>query len=924
MRGFLLLLLLSLISDSLWHEQIVYALEIQAPNSEIVGTEDLMGRWEYEQMLTADPQTGKVPENILKAERAFARKLELRTSRSRVSQLSYEAAGPFNVGGRTRAVAFDVRDEQVILAGGVSGGIWKSIDGGSSWVRKSDPENRNSVTCLVQDTRPGKEDIWYHGTGEIVGNSARGGGAPFRGNGIYKSTDNGESWFPLLSTQDSDPQVFNSQFQYIWNIVVNTENPDEDEVLVAAYGGILRSVDGGETWELEIGQELFNLPDFIDLNESTAPFYTSISQSANGTFYATLSTQSSSDQLSAEGGIYISADGREWENISPPEEGDSYRRIVIGNSLSNPETTYFLVDSGGVVIVRHDLIQFDENDTIQTFEVRNTPSFETDQGAFNTQGSYNMMIRVHPQNPNIVFAGGTNLYRSTDGFATSENIDWVGGYNPNENPSVYPNHHPDQHDLLFYPSNPNRVLSASDGGLIVSLDGTADSVSWQSMNNGFITSQFYTIAQSKIDNDPTLIGGMQDNGTDLTTSAGLSSWRPVINGDGSYAATTNNNSLWYASFQRGQILRLTFDDDYRITSFGRVDPEGLVRKAGSAFLFITPFVLDPLNQNRMFLAGGNHLYFNGNVTQIPGGSQIPTSLGWEQITEAPLAGGVYSALEMSWDGQVLYFGSSAGQVFKLTNNSQSFNFQIEEITASVFPANAYVSCISVNPENRDHLLVIFSNYEVHSIFESTDGGESFVNVSGNLEEFFDGTGAGPSVRWGELIPTTAGVKYFVGTSAGLYATEGTNGPSTTWIKESTDKLGSAVIPMMDYRPGDGRLVIATHGNGVFTTQIPDFKRIAHPSQEGSGFQLLAAYPNPFEDGTKIRFEIPQDDIVRIDVFSSKGEFINNLLWAPQFAGVNEISWDGTNTSGTSLSNGIYFYRIQYRDKMQSGRLILRR
>ena len=200
--------------------------------------------------------------------------------------------------GRTRAVAFDVRDENVILAGGVSGSIWKSVDGGISWTRKSDPENRNSITCLVQDTRPGKEDTWYHGTGEIVGNSARGGGAPFRGDGIYKSTDNGESWDLLVSTQDSDPSVFNSQFQYIWDIEINPGNLAQDEVLIAAFGGILRSVDGGDSWEVVLGQKLFDLPDTANLNNTDASFFTSLERSVDNVFYAGLSTEAAEDRLS--------------------------------------------------------------------------------------------------------------------------------------------------------------------------------------------------------------------------------------------------------------------------------------------------------------------------------------------------------------------------------------------------------------------------------------------------------------------------------------------------------------------------------------------------------------------------------------------------------------------------------------------------
>ncbi len=924
MRKTLLILIVTLLTGDLhrsYHP--VYTIDVKDAPSEIAGREDLMGRIEYMQMLTADPSTGLIPSGIRKAELLFDKKLASQTIGLRTQALDIESAGPNNVGGRTRAVAFDVRDENIILAGGVSGGVWKSIDGGSTWVRKSNPLNRNSVTCIVQDIRPGREDTWYHGTGEIVGNSARGGAAPFRGDGIYKSIDNGESWEPLASTQ-SDPQTFNNQFQYIWNIEINPTNLIEDEVLVAAFGGILRSLDGGNTWQVELGQELFNLGESADLNESNASFYTSLERSDNNVFYATLSTASATEENSPEAGLYYSANGSNWNEITPLTEESQYRRTVIGSSPSNPDVTYFMIDSNPIFILEHRLSQINNPDRINGFDPqpRVVPNFGGTLGDLDTQGSFNMMIRVHPEDENIVFVGGTNLYRSTDAFRTFESIDWIGGYNPEGGSSVYLNHHPDQHDLLFLPSNADVALSASDGGLRKTTDVVADSVMWESSNNGFVTSQFFTIAQSKLPGDDVLIGGMQDNGTDLSRG-GSTFWNGIIGGDGGFAATTRNNTLWFASFQRGQTLRLTLKDNSALTSFARVDPGGLVADAGSLYLFINPFALDPTNENRMFCAGGNHLYFHPNISQIPGGSQTPTSIGWKRVNSEPLASGLVSAIEVSFNGEKVYYGTTTGEVFRLDNADNEAIFELNQINSSLFPEGAYVSSIAVNPEDDQHLVVVFSNYSVPSIFESTNGGVSFTDISGSLEENTDGTGNGPSVRWAEIIPTNSGNLFLVGTSIGLFSTTSTSG-NTLWVKESAGTLGSAVVTMMDYRPLDGRLVIATHGNGVFTTSIPDFKQINSAEPEDESFQLIAAFPNPFLESTQLRYSIPEDGEVRIDILSSNGGLINTILWGPQFAGTNTVTWDGNNSSGTSLANGIYFYRIQYNGQSKSGRLLLRR
>ncbi len=921
-----LLLSVLLLGDSIHGHSPGYFIQISDAPSEVEGKEDLIGRNEYLKLLTVDPKTGLIPPNIRFEELKFDQKLQQVTAAFRTQQLPVKSVGPTNVGGRTRAVAFDVRDENIILAGGVSGGVWKSVNGGVSWTKKSDPENRNSVTCIVQDTRSGREDTWYHGTGEIVGNSTRGGGAPFRGDGIFKSTDNGENWNPIASTQNDNPNLFNSQFQYIWNIEINPENLAQDEILVATFGGILRSTDGGNSWNVVLGQELFNLSESVNLNESNASFYTSLERSESNVFYAAFSTLTPSDEISPEAGLYYSENGTTWNDITPFTSSSSYARTVIGTSPSTPDITYFMIDTTPIFILEHRLSLLNDPKRKYGFDrtPREIPESDKNLGGVDTQGSYNMMLRVHPENPNIVFIGATNLYRSTDGFRTQENITWIGGYNPEGGFSLYPGHHPDQHDLLFRPDNPDIALSASDGGLIETTQVRADSVIWRNRNNGFITSQFFTIAQSKIPNDRTMIGGMQDNGTDLTSS-GSPSWKGILGGDGSYSATTNDNSFWVASFQKGQAIRLTLNMDFNVTSFGRIDPGELVSEANSSYLFINPFALDPTNQNRMFCAGGNHLYFHPNISQIPGGSQSLRSFGWFKVNTIPLRDNTQmSAVEVSFDSEKVYYGTTGGELFRLDHADDQLQFDLVNITSTAFPSNGYVSNISVNPEDNQHILVIFSNYNIPSIFESRNGGTTFENVSGNLEENPDGSGNGPSIRWSEIIPKNSGNLYLVGTSVGLYGTEDLSGGVTTWVKESTNLIGSSIITMMDYRTSDGSLAIATHGNGVFTTQIQDFKPINPHASEGD-FQIVATYPNPFTELTQIQYTIPENGEVRVDILSSSGALINTILWASQYAGINSVLWDGNTSSGSPVTvNGIYFYKIQYENQIKSGRLLLRR
>ena len=114
--------------------------------------EDHGARREWERIRLCDPRTGRIPDNARALELAFAANLPSRESMgARVQANTWTNAGPSNVGGRTRALAIDCTNEQVLLAGGVSGGIWKSYDGGTTWKSVTAPGMMVDVTCITQD-----------------------------------------------------------------------------------------------------------------------------------------------------------------------------------------------------------------------------------------------------------------------------------------------------------------------------------------------------------------------------------------------------------------------------------------------------------------------------------------------------------------------------------------------------------------------------------------------------------------------------------------------------------------------------------------------------------------------------------------------------------------------------------------------------
>jgi hypothetical protein len=931
--GVLMLWVLFSVTFSFLPEKEKQVQTVKAPEakSEIFSRENVQQRSEYLAQILVNPNTGTMPGNMRKLELAYAKKLSAESDlkniqRSAAGQegsqasnaLNWSALGPNNFGGRTRALALDVTNENIILAGGVSGGMWRSEDGGQSWVKTTSNDALQSVTCIVQDTRPGKQNIWYYGTGELIGNSARSPGAPFRGDGMFKSIDGGRSWRPLPSTQVNDPTNFSSPFMYVWDIEINP-NSGNDEIIAAIFGGIVRSTDGGSTWATVLGDDRLNLDPGTDLNELASIFYTDIHRAANGIFYATLSGETNQNgELSPLSGVYRSNDGANWSRI-PELTLSGSRRTEVGSSLSNPNTVYFLTDRAN----DHELRRYNAQNQVVLDLSGNLPDGNNEIEAFDSQNSYDLYVAVHPADENVVYVGGTNLYRSTNGFTTNGAIAWIGGYNPDDNGnSIYPGHHPDQHDLVFLPSNPNVMITANDGGLFKTQDNLATDVEYRSLNNGMVTTQFYTVSVSKSPNDNFALGGLQDNGSILTGFNSSNAGVRVIGGDGGFTATTRFGVYYYASFQNGQVYRLTFNDDFALTSFARVDPLGSGGNPSQPILFINPFVLDVFNGNRMYYAGGEFVWRNRNLSQVPSGSQERTFVNWEKLTNTGVANGSVSALEISTEpSNILYYGTSAGQVFRV-NDAHSEGYSVTEITDFPGSTRGYVNSIAVNPENANELIVVFSNYQIPSVFYSNNGGVSFTDISGNLEENPDGSGNGPSVRWVKIVPKINGDKeIYLATSIGVFSTSVIDGPNTVWEQEGESTIGNVPVNMIDYRRLDGKIVAATHGNGLYQSQISN---VSPDPTSATGTKLVVknAFPNPFTNFVAINFSVPETGSIRARVYNDQGAVIKTIALGFGFEGDNEIFWDGTNVQGQKVAAGVYMIRLEYLNEIVAQRVIL--
>lgn len=801
----------------------------QAPpeaGSEGLGDDDPKAREYFEWLRLHDPATGKIPDEIRQKELEFARGLPTKESLARARKdaglspdagqvVTWNARGPKNVGGRTRALAIDVSNPNIMLAGGVSGGMWRSTNAGATWQKQTDVGALQSVTCIAQDRRPGSTNVWYYGTGEWRGNSAslsQNHNDNYRGDGIFKSVDNGVTWAQLPSTVSGTPHSFDKVYDYVWNIVTDSSNPSQAELYAATYGGIRRSTDGGASWSNVLGG---------GLTSSSASTYADVAITSSGIVYAALSQNNSAGSSAATRGIWRSTNGTTWVSISPAALPLSYSRIVLGIARSNENVVFALADtpfSGSLEtgLYMYTYISGDGSGAGGSWSNRtaNLPAYGAPVGDYDSQGSYDMMVVVKPDNENVVFIGGTNLYRSTDGFSSTANTTWIGGYSPANNVSRYPSHHPDQHGVVFDATTPTTMYSYNDGGVQRTTDNLAGVVSWTSLNNGYITSQFYTIALDHgTPGDNVVTGGLQDNGTWFTNNTNpATSWVSTRGGDGAFCAIADGRTSYYQSSQSGNTYRYLLTASGAQTGFTRVDPTG-----GSGYAFINPFVLDPNNTDIMYMSVGSTVWRNSDLTAIPLLSNSTTAVNWSALSNTSAGGGSVSALGVSKvTANRLYYGRSNGLVHRV-DGANVGNPATTNITGVGFPGGAYPACVAVDPTNADRVIVVFSNYNVQSLFYSENGGTSWTAISGNLEEVPNGSSGGPSCRWASFLP---GAGVFVGTSTGLYSTAVLNGTSTVWALEGSSNIGNVVVDAVDTRQSDGTIVIGTHGNGVYSATVP--------------------------------------------------------------------------------------------------------
>jgi hypothetical protein len=785
----------------------------KAENENVFSERDDMEKaMKQEFLMTVDPALGYVPKERLVSALKYERRL-MAAREQGINAITWQERGPSNIAGRTRALVIDSRDNtgNTVFAASVSGGIWKTTNfkaTNPTWTAINQSMGSLAVCALVQD--PSHPDTLYAGTGEGWFNNDA-----VRGNGIWKSGDGGATWNQIPLT-DSGQTTHN--FDFIQDLAMTTNGVLFATGRPSVYcnvGGVLRTRNGGFSWSRPIG----TLAQGQQCDSAYNFFAADLEVASNGDVYATTGFINSGEitdlgkiwRSRATNGINVGTGGT-WLDITP---AGTWQRIEMAVAPSNPAIIYALLEGSGdgIGAIKKTV------DTGATWTDLQLPTW-CNQGSnsadfTNGQAFYDLIVQVDPNNPNTVIIGGIDLFKSTDGGTSWNQItQWA------RNCSTLPVIHPDQHNVIFFPSSSTELIATNDGGIYYSNTGGtswatttqpnlngANQTTISQKNIGYNVTQLYACDVHPTQTNYFLIG-TQDNGSLELTSTGIGiAVEASIGGDGGFCHIDQTDGNL-------QILSYVYNNFYYSrnggTSFQR-------RDFNNSGFFINPSDLDDSKKVLYTSTGPGQLGVVSNLTAgTPSFStQSISQLGIRKISALrvdPTVSGGGTVWIAGYDSS----GSVRPVIIKVNNANTAATAVVSTVLPTTAPVGSFVSSIDVDPANASHILVTLSNYGIISVYESTNGGTSFVNVEGNLPDV--------PVRWGMFVPSNASVEGTVGsgillaTEIGVWFTQTTSGTTTNWTPQNTG-LPNVRTDMLRYRASDNLLAVATHGRGLFTTTL---------------------------------------------------------------------------------------------------------
>ncbi len=750
---------------------------------------------------------------------------------SRAPVANWQCLGPNNQGGRVISHAFDPTDVQTVWVGSASGGLWKTADGATTWTAMTDQIPNLAIGAVA--IQPQNPSVMLIGTGEGYLLS------PWfqYGIGVLRSTDGGNTWNPTSLTIDDSLQF--ASLGFAWD-PINTNN-----VYLATTFGIFKSADAGITWS----QTLSGIGTSIVINKKS---------SAN--VYASLQ-----DYTGSVGGIYHSSNyGVSWTLLSsglpvPAEVGftvlsicDSFPTVIYAG-MSTPASD----PNCGIIKGLYKTSNAGATwDTVN----RSGVDFYCYPPPFNNicQGWYGNTLQVAPNDSNHVFIGGVFLYNTADGGTTWNYCDWA----PAEDPVWM---HPDHHSFGISPLNPAIMYSFNDGGVFKSTNTAA---TWVKKPNGMVTTQFYSIASSAPDTD-LMMGGTQDNGVFYNSSTNTSQiWTSFVPGDGfTCIMDPVNPAIWYTSeLFNGRLKTINAGVSYDTIQTGIVDPT----------YFLISMAMDPNNNQVLYTGTDVNLYKSVNA-----------GVNWTAISNKPYISSI--AID-KLNSNLLYIcndpAAGVSYIYRSLNAGATWSFLggpgdkiIDMETDPLVTGTVYAVRGSYTPGKQ--------------VYKSANSGSTWINITGDL----------PAIPVNTITVDAFNSNHiYLGTDLGVYLT--TNG-GISW-SPFNDNLPLVVIQDMHYFKGDSTIRIGTHGRGIWKTRSALAVSI-HKNTENN--INVSVFPNPATNYITISYNLKASGNVSAIVYNSTGQEIISLFNSHQTEGKQSLVWNRKNELGQRVSPGVYYVRV---------------
>lgn len=724
--------------------------------------------------------------------------------------LSWTELGPGNIGGRTRALVIDPFKPGTMYAAGVSGGVWKSVNAGANWRWISDEFSHLGVAALALD--PTDPKVLYAGTGESYLLRSR-------GNGIYRTADGGETWQLLAATAN------NADFHEVNDIVVSRGDPRR--LYVATRTGVWRSLDRGATW-------------------------TRVLEAATGCDDLVIRANSKADLMLAACGRSGGSGGSVWRNaranvpqgawvkvLSEPAMG----RTALAVAPSKPDVIYAVsvsrsndpaVPNGpgnDYLDSLHAVFRSADGGATWEARVRNTDPVRlntlllsyillangskcglqpAEWDNVHGQGAYNLTIAVDPVNPDRVWVGGIDLFRSDDGGRNWGLASYWWGFAAGSTPATPSYVHADQHVLAFHPKyngKKNRTLYVgNDGGVFrttnalsptekgetAGCDPARGRVAWTGLNRDYGSIQFY-YGVPRADG-ASYLGGTQDNGVVLGNDVqGRNAWRMLISGDGDYvAADPEDPNILYIHVRGSASILKSVDGGATFTAANA----GLTGGLGQ-------FLIDPSKAKRLWYAAGRVWRSEDGAT-----TWTPASKDHGEIS------GSASTLAVSpVDSNRVLAGTGNGWIHRST---AALSATGETEWARSRPRIGQVSWIAFDPVDSD---VAYATYSTFSTFEqeahvwkTADGGATWTSIDGT------GNGALPDLPVHTIaVDPTRPERLFVGTDLGIFVS--LDGGGSWAVEDGFSPVITEALQWVRLPNGEAWLFAFTHGRGAWKVRL---------------------------------------------------------------------------------------------------------